>query len=95
MKKIFIFVLCICATAAIYFFKYQNTVNPEERIIMINDKLYYGTLETGPMGDSGCVEGEITSSVEKKQNTIRKWPIKFWKHRQLLYQRRWKRQSYG
>ena len=67
MKKILIFVLCICATAAIYFFKYQNTVNPEERILMINDKLYYGTLETGPMGDSGCVEGEITSSVEKNK----------------------------
>ena len=35
-----------------------------ERILMINDKLYYGSDETGPMGDAGCVEGKIASTVE-------------------------------
>ena len=27
--------------------------------------LYYGTDETGPMGDSGCIGGHIESSVSK------------------------------
>ena len=35
-----------------------------EMILKINDTLYYGTDEVGPMGDSGCVEGEILSSVD-------------------------------
>ncbi|KXL52120.1 hypothetical protein CLNEO_24690 [Anaerotignum neopropionicum] len=35
-----------------------------EMILKVNDTLYYGTDEVGPMGDAGCVEGEITSSVE-------------------------------
>ena len=54
-------VICLCSCSN------QNNFNPEERIIMINDKLYYGTEETGPMGDSGCVDGEIISSVEKDE----------------------------
>ncbi len=37
---------------------------PEDRILMVNDILYYGTEETGPMGDAGCVEGKIQSSAE-------------------------------
>ena len=41
--------------------------NIVKRELYTNDKLYYGTLETGPMGDSWCVEGEITSSVEKNK----------------------------
>lgn len=35
-----------------------------ELILKVNDALYYGTDEVGPMGDSGCVEGQIISSVE-------------------------------
>ncbi|WMI80569.1 hypothetical protein [Anaerotignum sp. MB30-C6] len=35
-----------------------------EMILKVNDTLYYGTDEVGPMGDSGCVEGQIKSSVE-------------------------------
>ncbi|KXL53774.1 hypothetical protein CLNEO_10000 [Anaerotignum neopropionicum] len=35
-----------------------------EMVLKLNDTLYYGTDEVGPMGDSGCVEGKITSSVE-------------------------------
>ena len=67
MKKIHIVILCLCAAAALCFFKYQNNIKPEERILMINNKLYHGTSETGPMGDSGCIGGEITSSVEKDE----------------------------
>lgn len=36
----------------------------DEMILKINDKLYYGSEETGPMGDSGCIGGEITSTVD-------------------------------
>ncbi len=37
----------------------------KDRILKVNDTLYYGTDETGPMGDSECVEGEIISSIEE------------------------------
>ena len=67
MKKMFIIVICFFVAAGFLFIKQQNSVKPEERIIMINNKLYYGTSETGPMGDSGCVEGNILSSVEKNE----------------------------
>ncbi len=33
-------------------------------ILNVNGDLYYGTDETGPMGDSGCVGGYIESSVD-------------------------------
>lgn len=42
----------------------SSEVVQSEMILKVNDTLYYGTDEVGPMGDSGCVEGEITSSVE-------------------------------
>ena len=32
-------------------------------MVMINGKLYSGTSEDGPMGDSGCVEGRIIGTV--------------------------------
>ena len=35
---------------------------PADRILMHNGTLYYGTDETGPMGDSGAVCGRIVSS---------------------------------
>lgn len=38
---------------------------PAEIILKVNNTLYYGTDETGPMGDSGCVEGQILSTVEE------------------------------
>lgn len=31
--------------------------------LKVNGKLYYGTEEDGPMGDSGCVEGRIIGTV--------------------------------
>ena len=31
---------------------------------MADGNLYYKTDETGPMGDSGCVSGYISSTVE-------------------------------
>jgi len=42
-------------------------VKPEDRILMVNDKLYYGTNETGPMGASDAVEGKILSTVNANQ----------------------------
>lgn len=36
-----------------------------ERILKVNDTLYYGTDETGPMGDADCVEGQILSTVDE------------------------------
>lgn len=42
----------------------QKTPDPETWIVMLNGILYYGTDETGPMGDSGCVGGKIQSTVE-------------------------------
>ena len=41
----------------------EPEVASTERILMVNNTLYYGTEETGPMGDAGCVEGEIQSTV--------------------------------
>ena len=36
----------------------QDTwVEPEKRVLRIDGQLYYGTAETGPMGDSGVVRG--------------------------------------
>lgn len=37
----------------------------ENRLLMVNDALYYGTDQTGPMGDAGAVAGEITSETAK------------------------------
>lgn len=39
-------------------------VSVEKCILNVNDALYYGTDETGPMGDSGCVAGNIRSTVD-------------------------------
>lgn len=36
-------------------------MKPEDRLLMVNDKLYCGTAQTGPMGDAGAVEGKIDS----------------------------------
>ncbi len=33
--------------------------------VMVNDKLYCGTSEDGPMGDSGAVEGRFIGTVEE------------------------------
>lgn len=44
--------------------KKEEKVEPEDRVFMVNDTLYYGTEETGPMGDVGCVEGEILSTTK-------------------------------
>lgn len=44
--------------------KKEPQVAPKDRILMVHDTLYYGTEETGPMGDADCVEGEIQSTVE-------------------------------
>lgn len=37
----------------------------ENRLLMVNDALYYGTDQTGPMGDSEAVAGEITSETSE------------------------------
>lgn len=65
MKRVFGIILSLCLIIVLSACSHQNVVKPEERMIMTNGKLYYGTSETGPMGDSGCVDGEILSSVEK------------------------------
>lgn len=65
MKKMFMVVLCVCVILGLLACSQQNTIKPEERVLMVNDRLYYGTSETGPMGDSGCVGGEIVSFLEK------------------------------
>lgn len=40
--------------------------NPyRNRLLMVNDTLYYGTDQTGPMGDTEAVEGEITSETSE------------------------------
>ena len=45
----------------------KETISVTENLFMVNEKLYYGTDEVGPMGDSGAVEGEIASSVESNE----------------------------
>ncbi|MBO5745745.1 MAG: hypothetical protein J6S13_01460 [Clostridia bacterium] len=34
-------------------------------MVMVNGKLYRGTSEDGPMGDSGCVEGRLIGTVKE------------------------------
>lgn len=48
-----------------------DTASNTEDLFMVNNKLYYGTDEIGPMGDSGSVEGEIISSVENTETPSR------------------------
>lgn len=68
MKKILIIViLCLCIILGLSACTQQQTINPEERILMVNDKLYYGTSETGPMGDAESVDGKILSTVENAE----------------------------
>ena len=37
----------------------------ENRLLMVNDTLYYSTDQTGPMGDSQAIAGEITSETSE------------------------------
>ncbi len=37
----------------------------ENRLLMVNNTLYYGTDQTGPMGDSEAIAGEITSETSQ------------------------------
>lgn len=41
------------------------TMAYENRLLMVNDTLYYGTEQTGPMGDSEAVAGEIISETSE------------------------------
>lgn len=65
VKKVAIVILGFLILLGFSVLSRQNTTKPEERILMVNNKLYYGTSEIGPMGDSGSVGGKIISSVEK------------------------------
>lgn len=40
------------------------------RLLMAGGKLYYGTSETGPMGDAGSVDGHITSSLKPDETPV-------------------------
>ena len=44
-----------------------ESTSMENCILKVNDTLYYGTDETGPMGDSGNVAGHIESSVNSNE----------------------------
>lgn len=48
----------------------QNAQNPgermnPERILFVDGKYYYGTYETGPMGDADAVAGHIKTSIDE------------------------------
>lgn len=60
--------LIVLILALTFFGGCRTETVKSEMVFKVNDTLYYGTDEVGPMGDSGCVVGEITSSVE--QNSI-------------------------
>lgn len=42
----------------------KSSADFDKMILKVNDKLYYGTAEVGPMGDAGSVEGKIQSWVK-------------------------------
>lgn len=42
----------------------METVDKDVKILKVNDTLYYGSDETGPMGDADAVEGYILDTVE-------------------------------
>lgn len=62
MKKLIPIILTLCLFLTSCGLKNENKT--DKLILKYNDSLYYGTDETGPMGDSGCVAGEIISSVK-------------------------------
>ncbi len=64
MKKMSMAILCLAATLSLMGCGQSNTVKSEDKILMVNGTLYYGTEETGPMGDAGCIGGKILSSTE-------------------------------
>ena len=45
----------------------SQSSNPEDWLLMVDGALYRGTAETGPMGDSGCVDGKILSVIEPEE----------------------------
>lgn len=65
--------------------KKEQEVLPEDRILMVNDILYYGTEETGPMGDAGSVEGKILSTTEGGSHSGGKRPVQFRRSGESLY----------
>lgn len=67
MKKIFMGLLCVCMLLGFTACHKQEEIKTEEKILMVNGKLYYGTEEKGPMGDAGCIGGKIVSSVASDQ----------------------------
>ena len=64
IKMLFIGIAFICIFSSC---GQEVYVKPEDRIIMVNDKLYYGTTETGPMGFSDAIEGTIQSTVNANE----------------------------
>lgn len=68
-KGLFLCAMCIILSAcsAANGSREKKEVSPEDRILMVEGKLYYGTAEIGPMGDSGSVGGEIQSSVNEDE----------------------------
>ena len=70
MKRVLGVILCLCVILGLSACSQQAMVKAQERILMANDKLYYGTSETGPMGDAECVDGTILSSVTKDEIPI-------------------------
>lgn len=71
MKRILIIILSLCLILGLSACNQKGidgqNVKMEERILMVNDKLYYGTSETGPMGDAESVDGKILSTVENAE----------------------------
>lgn len=56
-----VFALFFCACGAQQ--GAQLSAAATDAILMVNETLYYGTDEVGPMGDAGCVAGRISSAV--------------------------------
>ena len=42
----------------------ELAISPEDRVLMTDDRLFYGTAETGPLGDSDVPRSEILSTTE-------------------------------
>jgi len=67
MKKLIMLFLGIVFICIFSSCGQEADVKPEDRILMVNNTLYYGTTETGPMGISDAIEGTIKSTVNANE----------------------------
>lgn len=63
----------------------QAEMKYTDMILKVNDTLYYGSEETGPMGDAGCIEGEDCFLCGFHGSSRGERSLQFWMCGESLY----------